>query len=486
MLTAAITHPFYFTFGSDAERVAEPIGLHDALSSDGLTRSCESAYRLFYHCLPLYDQIVVTHQLGFYPGERMVRHVDMPPTTEPVPGIVLLKRLVERGIAAYDEHVDEWNVARAHWGTAEDRAAIRREFLTPELVHWAITTYPFDEKDLYALQRWIRWQSDDTLREVASKVAASLRGDRQPLSRGEGEAEAAVARVIDELVAFTGYAAETGRDVYAFKYYMPLLVARAIQDRTYSTGLRSFSLVLPVIDSPDSYFRARESFAGLRAGIERYQAALVGGSDEDVRKAYVDLDQARQAGLKREFDNSEARQIVSVTCLVTTVGGKWQRYFLPDDRFRLSLAMQHPEHLSGDQARAFQVMLDAVLLAVRDLGADSSVHRTLLASCACQPLLDFVLMSQSSRLGIPEPAKGFMTLGARWKEIQKKVVAGLGNVGRPLAHLGEVVIERRNGLAHPAERPLRNVEQTRGDMLADLCRFVDFIRFLDCSMPLGA
>lgn len=486
MLTAAITHPFYFVFGDDADRTPEAVGLHDVLSPASLSRSCDSAYRLFYNCLPLYDRIAVTDHLRFHSEKRTVYHADRPPTTEQSPGVVLLKSLVERGLATYDEQVVGESVSRAQWGTAPERAAILREFLTPELVEWAITSFPFDEKDLYTIQRWIRRQSGNTLHEVAGRVTASLRGEKQPLSRGEDEVKAAVREVIDELVAYTGYAAETGHDVYAFKYYMPLLIARAIQDRTYTTGLRSFSLVLPVIDSPESYARARDSFADLRKSIESYQSALVSGNDEDIRNAYVKLDEARQAGLKTEFDNAEARQIVTVTCLITTVGGKWQRYFLPDDRFRLSLAMQHAEHLTGDQTRAFQVMLDAVLLAIRDLGADSSVHRAFLASCACQPLLDFVMMSQSTRLGIPEPTKGYKMLRQRWKDIQQEIVASRGTVGRPLVHLGDVVIERRNGLAHPAERPSQNVEQTRGDMLADLCRFVDFIRFLDCSMPLGA
>jgi hypothetical protein len=42
-----------------------------------------------------------------------------------------------------------------------------------------------------------------------------------------------------------------------------------------------------------------------------------------------------------------------------------------------------------------------------------------------------------------------------------------------------------SGYLGTAPKSPQSVHQTRGDMLADLCRFVDFIRFLDCSMPLG-
>ncbi len=343
-----------------------------------------------------------------------------------------------------------------------------------------------DERDRPALplsaQNWLRNQADDEIKASAARITADLRRERVSLSDEESELADGVREVIDHLVAYCGYAANTGHDVYAFGDYMPLLVARAIQDKRNITGLRSFSLVLPVIGSPEFYMRARSSFAGLRRAIEDYQAALVGGVDDDVHNAYTRLDAARESALRAEFDNADRRELVTMTCLMTTVGAAWQRHFLPDDHFHLSLAMQHWQWLTTDQVRAFQTLLNTVLLAVRDLGADGRLERTLLASCACQPLLDFVVMSQSARLGIPEPANGHRTIGQRWGDIKRELPTAGGSLGKSLLHIGKIVIDRRNGLAHPAQQP-NSVQQSRGEMLADLCRLVDFIRFLDCSMP---
>ena len=75
------------------------------------------------------------------------------------------------------------------------------------------------------------------------------------------------------------------------------------------------------------------------------------------------------------------------------------------------------------------------------------------------------------------------TLGPHFEAIKQKMLTTHGGiVGPSLEHLGQAVIKRRNALSHPAQKPL-DLQQTRGQMLADLCRLVDFIRVLDCSMP---
>src|SRR5262249_33624561 len=157
----------------------------------------------------------------------------------------------------------------------------------------------------------------------------------------------------------------------------------AVRDKVTYTGLRSFSLALPVIDSTESCSRAHASFDGLRKAVEGYQQTLT-RTDEDVKSAYVQLDQARHEALKREFDNEGRRDIVTVPCLMTTVHGAPLRFFLPDDHFHLSLSMQHWRYLSGVQVGAFELLLETVLLGIREMGPDGSNPRTLLAQCACQ------------------------------------------------------------------------------------------------------
>jgi hypothetical protein len=486
MLTAAITHPFYFAFGSERDRVPEALALTELGTPDSLIGACDSAYRLFYCCLPLYDRIVATDHLELRLGSpvRTVHRPNQPPSTEVCQGIVLLKHLADNKFAEFDSSADDGAVTGQKWGSDDERKAIRREFLSADLVEVIARSFPFGEiGPCYEDgQSWLREQSDDDVKASAARIAADLRHESVSLSDEEYELADGVRAVIDDLVAYCGYGASTGHDVYAFKYYMPLLVARAVQDRRNITGLRSFSLILPVIESPESYTHARNSFAELRRGIEDYQTALVRGVDEDIHNAYLRLDAAREAALKQEFDNADRREIVTVTCLMTTVGAAWQRYFLPDDHFHLSLAMQHWQWLTVDQVRAFQMLLDTVLLAIQDLATDGRQERTLLASCACQPLLDFVVMSQCARLNIPEPANGHRTIGPRWGDIKRELPLAGGTLGKSLVHVGKIVIDRRNGLSHPAQQP-NSVRQTRGEMLADLCRLVDFIRFLDCSMP---
>lgn len=75
-------------------------------------------------------------------------------------------------------------------------------------------------------------------------------------------------------------------------------------------------------------------------------------------------------------------ELVTATVLVADLGGIWQRHFLPDHHFRLSLAMQLWRYLSADQTRAFVTLLDTVLFGVRDLGLDGRIERTPLAASA--------------------------------------------------------------------------------------------------------
>lgn len=92
------------------------------------------------------------------------------------------------------------------------------------------------------------------------------------------------------------------------------------------------------------------------------------------------------------------------------------------------------------------------------------------------------MLSQCARLNIVEPPDSHRTLGPRWRDIKREIRAKGKTVGKRLEHLGECVRNRRNRLSHPAQEP-NSVQQTRGEMLSDLCRLVDFIRFLDCSIP---
>jgi hypothetical protein len=452
MLTATITHPFYFLFGADPERVTEPLGLYELTTPAGMSRLCDSSYRLFHNCLPLYDQIIATQIL-----EEDLNFLRPAPGSRSSRGLTLLRHLFTNDFATFEETADEDTLTRAEWGTAAERDAIRRQLLTPELVEWMIASFPFGELSLWheEAEEWIGQRSVEERHEVVGRVHASLRGETVTprLSDGEEAVRYAVSAVVKQLVAFSAYSGATGHDVYAFKYYMPLLVGHAIRDRTTTAGLRSFSLVLPVIDSPESYTRARESFTRLRRAVEDYQTAVAGGANDDIFEAYSRLDAERLTALKREFDNAaESRPLMTVTCLLADVGPVWQRYFLPDDCFRLSLAMQHFDHLTSEQATAFGIMLDSVLLATRDLGSDGSVHRALLAACACQPLLDFVILSQFARLQIPEPTSHSQrTLGPRWQAIKDTIATAGSPVGKPLEYLGEIVLKRRNGLSHPAK-----------------------------------
>jgi hypothetical protein len=169
-------------------------------------------------------------------------------------------------------------------------------------------------------------------------------------------------------------------------------------------------------------------------------------------------------------------------CRHTTVHGSLLRFFLPDEHFHLSLSMQHWRYLSDEQVGAFEMLLETVLLGVREMGSDGSNRRTLLAQCACQPLLDFVVISQYQRLGLPEPPPRRRTLRPRWEDIVGAIRRLGGTVGGPLEHLGDWVINRRNVLAHAAKHPA-DMTRTRGETLSDLCRLVAFIRLLDCSIP---
>jgi hypothetical protein len=289
-----------------------------------------------------------------------------------------------------------------------------------------------------------------------------------------------VQEVLDEFATIRGYAARSGHDIYAVEYFYPLLLYAAVRDKLNYTGLHSFSLVLPIIGDIGSSSRARDSFADLRKAIHHYQFTLAQGVEARIADAYTEVDKARHQSLTREFDGEENRDIITVTCLLTLINGTPLRHFLPDDHFTLSLTMQHRRYLSAEQTSAFELLLDAVLLGIKDMGLDGSRQRTLIASCAMQPLLDFTVLSQCQRLGLPEQPKE--TLGPRWKKIKDEIARLGGTVGKPLEYLGKCVLDRRNILSHPAGHP-QSVAQTRGEALSDLCRLVDYIRFLDCTVP---
>src|SRR5262249_38128323 len=152
------------------------------------------------------------------------------------------------------------------WTSDDERKAIRREFMSSEVVEVIVGSFPFAELGGWYedAQKWICDQSEEALKAAATRIAGSLRGEKMSLSDEEEEVAQGVGEVLDDLAAFSGYAAKTGHDVYTFKYYMPLLVAHAVQDKKNITGLRSFSLVLRVVDTPESYSQARSSFAPLR------------------------------------------------------------------------------------------------------------------------------------------------------------------------------------------------------------------------------
>ncbi len=124
--------------------------------------------------------------------------------------------------------------------------------------------------------------------------------------------------------------------------------------------------------------------------------------------------------------------------------------------------MQHWRYLSGEPVGAFELLLlDTVLLGIREMGPNGPNLRTLLAQCACQPLLDFVVLSQYQRLQLPEPPRHRRALGPRWDDVKREIRRLSGTVGGPLEHLGGCVLERRNVLAHPAKHA-SGMARTRG------------------------
>jgi hypothetical protein len=501
MLTATIIHPHYFTFGSEAaSRPPEKMGLADLSSPRRLSQSCDAAYRLFYCCLPLYDRVRMPESMQLLLLRSLtVKPDDLPPQLaalklfDSAPGRRMLKHLVDTGVAEFDPAIDATELMARDVGQESEWKAIRREFMSPDVVEAILFLLPSFELSDPPPDKFLRRlcrQTPEAIKGMAGRVAAELRGEESHrLSDLEEEILPSVEEMLDGLADLCEYAARMGHDVYDYKHFMPLLLAAAVRDKVTYTGLRSFSLALPVIDSTESCSRAHASFDGVRKAVEPYQRA-VAGTDEDIKKsAYMQLDDARHEALKREFDSEGRRDIVTVTCLMTTVHGAPLRFFLPDDHFHLSLSMLHWKKLSGEQVAAFELLLDTVLLGIKEMGPDGSNLRTLLAQCACQPLLDFVVFSQYKRLELPELST--LSLGNRWggKEGKKGTIGIVGEirrlggtVGGPLEYLGERVLKRRNKLAHPSEYA-GEMARTRGETLSDLCRLVDFIRLLDCSIP---
>jgi hypothetical protein len=480
MLTAAITSPLYFVFGP-AARPGE-LALPHLGTPEHLTPSCDSAYPLLYCCLPLYDRVKVTPVLELMlKGCPAFTDPASRPAGETYPGMELLKELVDRGVAEFDPMLDDIKLKRAVTIPPEVRDAIRREFITPELVEVILDYLPQLELDFEDAVSWVCDLPDGAIPEVAAQIAEAWRVGRPPRD-DDADVYGAVGEVLDHLAGLCTYAMSSGHDVYAFKYFMPLLLAHAVQDRLNLAGLRSVSLVLPGLARPEDYWRAFDSFAPLRRELEQYQRVVSGGDEGAITEAYRRVDDARLDALKAEFDGEARRDIVTVTALLTAIRGQSLRHFLPDDHFRLSLALQHCRYMDTDQMRAFELLLDAVLLGFMDLGVDGSTRRTLLASCACQPLLDFVVLSQCQRLRLDVDTGNRRMLGHRWGAITEEIGRLGGHVGGPLAYLGRIVLGRRNALAHPAGHP-GDLARPRGEALADLCRLADFIRFLDCTIP---
>jgi hypothetical protein len=490
MVTAAILAPHYFVFGSrpDSELPAK-FAIADIDSPRTLFNLCDSAYRLFYCCLPLYDRVklpTIFHILlsGVDQAGEAVTAVN--------PGLKLLKHLVDTGVAEFDPVLDDDKLGASDRDPGAGWQGLGKDFLTPELVEAILKFLPHlegysvSEETLNVLL----FQPPEIVKVIAGRISESLR-DKKPLKLpeiGEEESELllesgalrGIQEAMEGLLDLGDYAARTGQDVYALKYYVPLLLYMAVNDKLNYTGLRSFSLVLPIIDSADTYSQARASFTGLRKAIDSYQRALAVGEEAGIAAGYAEVDKARHESLKQEFDGEGKRTLITVTCLMAAIRGMPLRYFLPDDHFQLSLAMQHRRYLSAEQTSAFDLLLDAVLLGIKDLGVDGSIRRALLASCTMQPLLDFTVFGQCQRLNLEEQKKEM--IGNAWKRIKKEIVKLGEVVGEPLEHLGGCVLTRRNILAHPADNAT-SVARTRGEALSDLCRLVDFIRILDCSIP---
>jgi hypothetical protein len=488
MITAAMLARHYFVFGGmPSSETPAPLALVDLDSPRALSHWCSSAYRLFYCCLPLYDRVKLdTTFCSLLKGQC---HLSGNPITAVYPGLKVLEHLVDTGVAEFDPAI----VNRGY--SAADRRAgwrtVGRDFPNPELVEAILEGLrdsdglPMSESDHIVLSQYPK-----TIKILATRISESLQnGKRVEMPATEIEEAAqlpdweqlkGIQEALNSVLDLCCYAARTGHDVYALADYVPVLLRTATRDKLNYTGLRSFSLVLPIIDSTDSYSQARASLAGLRKAIGGYQQALAAGQESLIADAYAEVDKARQNSLKQEFDGEGKRDLLTVTCLMTAICGKPLRHFLPDDHFHLSLAVQHRRYLSADQTKAFELLLDAVLLGIRDLGTESSTGRSLLASCAMQPLLDFTVLSQCKRLSLEEKNK--QMLGTGWKRIKDEIARLGGGVGKPLEYLGECVLARRNILAHPADNATR-VAPTRGETLSDLCRLVDFIRILDCSIP---
>lgn len=121
MLTAAILSPHYFLFGSGAtEKRPDEMAFADLSSPRRLSERRDSAYRLFYCCLPLYDRVKVTECLeltlmGLALG--LSGKYDSP-ISSVHPGMKLLKHLVDTGVAEFDPSLD--GIMRGLTGKATD------------------------------------------------------------------------------------------------------------------------------------------------------------------------------------------------------------------------------------------------------------------------------------------------------------------------------------------------------------------------------
>src|SRR5262245_23941057 len=164
----------------------------------------------------------------------------------------MLKHLVDTGVAEFDPAIDAIGRMLRDAGQESERKAIRREFMSPDVLEGILLLLPSFELSWPlpdALTRRLRRQTREAIQSMTGRVATKVRGEESiRLSDFEEETLSGANEVLDGLAGLCAYAARTGHDVYDYKRFMPLLLTAAVRDKVTYTGLRSFSLALPVID----------------------------------------------------------------------------------------------------------------------------------------------------------------------------------------------------------------------------------------------
>lgn len=285
------------------------------------------------------------------------------------------------------------------------------------------------------------------------------------------------------------YDCVTGRyDLLTSRAYMSLLTYALLRDRSAAGAQRSFSFFVPFVEEPNR--QAKDAFRRVRCEIDHYRevmsAELANQDPSSLNEAYERLDRAREEALREVFDTGQPVNLMAGTFLNVSFEDSVIGTFLPDPGFRHSF-FAYQGFLDSEFARGtFRLLVDALSAAIRSVESHPSPETRVTASLLCQPALDFGVWCQAKRLHVEHPDA---TLGTLYGSIVKKLKKSESQLGA-IVYLAPKkergwggVFQRRNHLAHPSAYP-QEVERSRGQVLADICRVVDFLRYLDytCEM----